>query len=102
MIGSNESERVCVIGVGNMGGALAEALIAKDYRVTVWNRTTSKCDALAAAGASVAASVSEAASRASFCVIGHMTNASCISPLDDATYMTPLTAPMNIIVLVST
>ena len=49
MTGSNERKQVCVIGLGNMGSALAEALLAKDHSVTVWNRTASKCDPLTAA-----------------------------------------------------
>ena len=57
---SKESQDVCVIGIGMMGSALSEALLASGHRVTVWNRTPSKCDALAEAGASVAPSVSEA------------------------------------------
>ena len=71
---SNESQHVCVIGLGNMGSALAEALITGGHRVTVWNRTASKCETLAEAGASVAASVSEAAAEAQVivvCVINH-------------------------------
>ena len=69
MTESNESQHVCVIGIGMMGSALAEALLAKRHRVTVWNRTASKCDALAAAGASVAASASEAAAAAQVIVV---------------------------------
>ncbi len=74
MTGSSEAREICVIGLGNMGSALAEALLAKDHRVTVWNRTASKCEKLAAAGASVAASVSEAAAAAQaivLCVTDH-------------------------------
>ncbi len=66
---TNESQHVCVIGLGAMGSALAEALLAKSYRVTVWNRTSSKCVALAEAGASVAASVSEAVAAADTIVV---------------------------------
>jgi 3-hydroxyisobutyrate dehydrogenase-like beta-hydroxyacid dehydrogenase len=71
---SNESQHVCVIGLGNMGSALADALITSGHRVTVWNRTASKCEALAEAGASVAASIPEAAAEAQVivvCVINH-------------------------------
>ena len=49
---SKQSQDVSVIGIGNMGSALAEALIANGHRVTVWNRTAAKCEALADAGAS--------------------------------------------------
>jgi 3-hydroxyisobutyrate dehydrogenase-like beta-hydroxyacid dehydrogenase len=71
---SSEGTQVSVIGLGNMGSALAEALLAKGHGVTVWNRTTSKCEALAAAGAAVAASVAEAVAVAHVvlvCVIDH-------------------------------
>ncbi len=64
MTGPNESQDVCVIGLGNMGSALAQALLTSGHRVTVWNRTASKCEALATAGATVATSVSEAAAAA--------------------------------------
>ncbi len=64
-----ESQHVCVIGLGNMGSALAEALITSGHRVTVWNRTASKCEALAEAGASVAASIFEAAAAAQAIVV---------------------------------
>ena len=50
MTESSEGKQVCVIGLGNMGSALAEALLTSGHSVTVWNRTTSKCDGLAAAG----------------------------------------------------
>jgi 3-hydroxyisobutyrate dehydrogenase-like beta-hydroxyacid dehydrogenase len=74
MTGSNEGEKVCVIGLGLMGSALAEALLASGHRVTVWNRTASKCEALAKAGAAVAATVSEAVAAAQaifLCVTDH-------------------------------
>ncbi len=55
-----ESRQVCVIGLGNMGSALAEALLANGHRVTVWNRTSTKCEALAGLGAEVAKTPAEA------------------------------------------
>ena len=69
MTESQESQDVCVIGLGNMGSALAEALLTSGHRVTVWNRTASKCDPLSAAGASVAASVSKAAAAAKVIIV---------------------------------
>ncbi len=69
MTAMTESKDVCVIGLGNMGSALAEALLANDQSVTVWNRTPSKCDALATAGAAVAASVPEGAAAAQVIVV---------------------------------
>ena len=48
------------IGLGGMGSAMALNLIRAGHHVTVYNRTPSKADALAAAGARVAKSVGEA------------------------------------------
>ena len=81
MTESNESQHVSVIGLGNMGSALAEALIANGHRVTVWNRTAAKCEALAEAGASVAPSVAEAAAEAQaivVCVTDHNASVSLL------------------------
>ena len=66
---SNKTQHVCVIGIGMMGSALAETLLATGHRVTVWNRTASKCEALAEAGADLASSVSEAAGAAEVIVV---------------------------------
>lgn len=48
------SSKVTVIGTGNMGSALARALIGGGNEVTVWNRTASKALPLAELGATVA------------------------------------------------
>ena len=69
MTALTQSNDVCVIGLGNMGSALAEALLANDQSVIVWNRTPSKCDALSTAGAAVAESVADAAAAAKVTVI---------------------------------
>jgi len=45
---------VTVMGLGPMGQALSAALLNAGHRVTVWNRTESKADALRARGAKVA------------------------------------------------
>ena len=55
MTESNERKQVCVIGLGNMGSALAGALLANGHGVTVWNRTSSKCGPLVEAGATAPA-----------------------------------------------
>ncbi|MGN9839104.1 NAD(P)-dependent oxidoreductase [Nonomuraea sp. H19] len=49
------SENISVLGLGLMGSALAEALMAAGHRVTVWNRTPAKADPLVAKGAARAA-----------------------------------------------
>jgi 3-hydroxyisobutyrate dehydrogenase-like beta-hydroxyacid dehydrogenase len=33
---------VAMIGLGNMGSALAESLLANEFKLTAWNRTQSK------------------------------------------------------------
>lgn len=74
MTGSHKSKYVCMIGLGNMGSALAEALLANGHKVTVWNRTASKYDPLVEAGASVAGSVVEAVQGVEvvvICVVDH-------------------------------
>jgi 3-hydroxyisobutyrate dehydrogenase-like beta-hydroxyacid dehydrogenase len=46
-----EQKRIGVIGLGLMGTALAERLLAEGYRVAVWNRTPAKAEPLVAQGA---------------------------------------------------
>jgi 3-hydroxyisobutyrate dehydrogenase len=49
------------IGIGRMGFAMAERLAKSGADVTVWNRTRSKAEPLASAGAKIAANVSDLA-----------------------------------------
>ena len=51
---------LAVLGLGLMGKPMATRLLHAGYRLTVWNRTRAKADALAALGAHVAATPSEA------------------------------------------
>jgi 3-hydroxyisobutyrate dehydrogenase-like beta-hydroxyacid dehydrogenase len=51
---------VSVVGAGAMGSALVEALAGSGAKVTVWNRTRDKVDALAGTGVRSAGSVAEA------------------------------------------
>ncbi|GGV41937.1 NAD(P)-dependent oxidoreductase [Streptomyces spectabilis] len=51
---------VTVIGLGEMGRALADALITSGHPTTVWNRSAGKADDLVARGASRAATVEDA------------------------------------------
>jgi 3-hydroxyisobutyrate dehydrogenase-like beta-hydroxyacid dehydrogenase len=57
-------DEVTVIGLGSMGSTIARLLIESGRRVTVWNRSPEKADALTKRGAILAPSV-EAAVRAS-------------------------------------
>jgi 3-hydroxyisobutyrate dehydrogenase-like beta-hydroxyacid dehydrogenase len=49
-----------LIGLGNMGSGIAKSLLRAGHRLTVYNRTRSRAEALRGDGATVAASVAEA------------------------------------------
>ncbi|MBV8613906.1 MAG: NAD(P)-dependent oxidoreductase, partial [Acetobacteraceae bacterium] len=49
------------VGLGPMGSAMAGVLLRHGHRLTVWNRTAAKAEALVAAGARQAATPAEAA-----------------------------------------
>lgn len=51
---------ISVIGLGNMGAALASTLLRNGYPVTVWNRTSGKADRLISEGAVQADTIVEA------------------------------------------
>lgn len=51
---------VTVIGLGPMGQAMAAAYLDRGYRVTLWNRTASRADALVERGATLAATPEQA------------------------------------------
>lgn len=53
---------VSVIGLGQMGTALARALLQSGYGVTLWNRTSARAEALAREGAILAPSAASAIS----------------------------------------
>jgi 3-hydroxyisobutyrate dehydrogenase-like beta-hydroxyacid dehydrogenase len=55
-----DTPTVSVIGLGKMGSKLAELLIQRGYRVTVWNRSRQKADPLVQAGAAAAATAAAA------------------------------------------
>lgn len=56
--------RISVLGLGNMGHALAALLLEKGHDVTVWNRTAGKAEDLVQAGAVQAESLNGAVERA--------------------------------------
>ena len=66
---------ISVIGLGDMGSALARTLLQAGYSVTVWNRTAGKTDALEGAGAAVADSAQQAISASPatiICITSHV------------------------------
>ncbi len=56
-------KRIGFAGLGIMGSGMAANLIKKGYQVTVWNRSSDKCEPLAEMGAEVAATPAELAAR---------------------------------------
>jgi 3-hydroxyisobutyrate dehydrogenase-like beta-hydroxyacid dehydrogenase len=69
-------ERVGVVGLGTMGGAMAGHIVAAGHPTTVWNRTPGRAQALVDAGAVEAASPADVA-RASDVVL------TCVSDTPD-------------------
>lgn len=51
---------IAVVGLGDIGKAIAQNLVKAGHRVTVWNRTPQKAEALVAQGAALAKSPHEA------------------------------------------
>lgn len=74
MTNANHPDTVSIIGIGNMGSALAEALLVAGYEVTVWSRTVSKAERMVEQGAILADDPAEAAQRSEntiVCVTNH-------------------------------
>ncbi|MET7759451.1 NAD(P)-binding domain-containing protein [Streptomyces sp. NPDC005389] len=66
---ASDAQSITVIGLGQMGSALAGAFLAAGHRTTVWNRTPGKADSLVARGAVRAASVAEAVEASELVVL---------------------------------
>jgi 3-hydroxyisobutyrate dehydrogenase-like beta-hydroxyacid dehydrogenase len=56
--------KIAFLGLGKMGLPMARRLLTAGHKLTVWNRTHSRAEALAAAGATIAATPAEAARNA--------------------------------------
>lgn len=77
---------VAVIGLGNLGRALATAFLDHGHRTTVWNRSPAKADALVARGANRAATAAEAIAAADLvivCVLDFDTVRAVLTPAAD-------------------
>ena len=61
MSGESEEKSISVVGLGNMGSALADVLLSNGFSIAVWNRTVSKATTLIERGATLAQNVAEAA-----------------------------------------
>ncbi|MEV0774445.1 NAD(P)-dependent oxidoreductase [Streptomyces sp. NPDC050433] len=78
---------VTVIGLGNLGRALAAAFLGHGYRTTVWNRSPAKADDLVTRGANRAATAAEAIAAGELvivCVLDYDTVRQILSPAADA------------------
>src|SRR5437899_617806 len=60
---------VTLIGLGLMGQALGKALLTGGHRLTVWNRTPARAEALVRAGAVQAADIQAAVSASPVVVV---------------------------------
>ncbi|ASQ98716.1 NAD(P)-dependent oxidoreductase [Streptomyces violaceusniger] len=78
---------VTVLGLGDMGTALARALVTAGHRTTVWNRTAAKAEALTAEGALTAATAGEAVAAsplAVVCLLDYDSVRQVLDPLGEA------------------
>ncbi|WP_406036229.1 NAD(P)-binding domain-containing protein [Nocardioides sp. NBC_00163] len=76
---------VAVLGLGAMGTALAQALLAAGIRTVVWNRTPGRADGLATDGARVAETSAEAvaAELVLVCVSDYDAVRGVLTPIED-------------------
>lgn len=65
----NAPERVTLIGLGPMGQAMVESLLAAGHSVTVWNRTPSRASGVVGAGAVLAPGPREALAASQLVVL---------------------------------
>jgi 3-hydroxyisobutyrate dehydrogenase-like beta-hydroxyacid dehydrogenase len=63
------TSQVTVLGLGDMGSAIARTFVDRGYRTTVWNRTASKIAPLVDAGATAAAMAAEAVAASPLVVV---------------------------------
>ncbi|MEU9302218.1 NAD(P)-binding domain-containing protein [Streptomyces sp. NPDC048269] len=77
----NPLTSLTLLGLGDMGTALARTWLAAGHRLTVWNRTATKAGPLAAEGAVVAASAAGAVAASRLVVLCLLDDASIDSAL---------------------
>jgi 3-hydroxyisobutyrate dehydrogenase-like beta-hydroxyacid dehydrogenase len=81
-------ESVTIIGLGQMGSALATVLLDRGHEITVWNRSPQKAKALVDRGAALAASPAEAMAATSLtiaCVLDYDVLRSVLTPVEAKT-----------------
>lgn len=70
----NDRPAVTVIGMGNMGSAVARAYLERGYRTTVWNRTADKAEAMTDSGAVVASTAAKAVAESPVTILSLLDN----------------------------
>src|SRR5438876_970927 len=85
-------QRVGVVGLGIMGSGMARNLLRAGYPLTVHNRTRTRAEPLAEAGAAVVDSPAEVAAASVVVVVGNMLAASEALLLAHAGGLDPATA----------
>lgn len=75
---------ITVLGLGPMGQALAGALLDAKHRITVWNRTAAKADALRARGAQVAVDAATAVAASDLTLINVVDHTALDAVLESA------------------
>lgn len=80
---------VTVLGLGAMGAALAEAVLAAGHPTTVWNRTAARADPLVAKGAVRAGTAAEAIAASRLVVVCLLDHGSVLEVLGDGAAALP-------------
>ncbi len=76
--------KLAVLGLGNMGSALAHCLLKAGHDVSVWNRTSDKAEVFAEAGATICSSPDDAVAACDFvifCIKSHKETVELVSGL---------------------
>jgi 3-hydroxyisobutyrate dehydrogenase-like beta-hydroxyacid dehydrogenase len=81
---TSDTAGLSLLGLGDMGTALARAWLGAGRPLTVWNRTAARAEPLAAEGAHVAATAGDAVAAAGLVVVCLLDDASVGSVLDGA------------------
>jgi 3-hydroxyisobutyrate dehydrogenase-like beta-hydroxyacid dehydrogenase len=79
----NTLSDVSVLGAGNMGAAIVRALLRRQRRVTVWNRTAAKAECLINEGARIVATAAEAISASPLSVMAVLDHSAAFAILQD-------------------
>ncbi|MEU9148578.1 NAD(P)-binding domain-containing protein [Streptomyces sp. NPDC048349] len=82
MTDTTRGNALSLLGLGDMGTALARTWLAAGHRLTVWNRTAAKAGSLADQGAAVAATPAEAVAASGLVVVCLLDDPSVGSALD--------------------